>query len=564
MKKITGAALAAALLAGCGGGGGALVVPPGHGAQSSGKSVQVAISIKIPSAVGSSSAKRRPAYISASTASAVVDVTPPGGPTTRSIITCSGSVCQGTVPATIGSDTFAIALNDKADGTGNTLSSGRTTATIVEGTANSVSVTFNGVVAALKVAFDKPNPPVHSASTITVHVTALDADGNTIVGPGTYDSPIVVSDGDTSGATSMTTVTLNAPSDPDFTLSYNGTWIGGDCACANITASVPANASVKPATGQVVPIPQVVEYAIPTQNAQPISLAKGADGAIWFTEQYGHSIGRVTTSGAFTEYAVPGPPGGGTYETSMPWAITAGGDGNLWFSDVNLFDEAIDSITTSGVQTRHSIHVQNQNRNVYAMVWGPDGNLWGTDSGNNKIVQFTPAGAETDYAIPSPSSNTQAITTGPDGALWFTEYNGGKIGRLTTAGVITEYATPPQVSSGVSWPLSITSGPDGALWFIDNWTGQVGRATTSGTVTEFPKVYGQSIGGPIITGPDGALWFGGFGGSIGRISTKGTLTFFPIPVLRSRGGQPYKYAIGSDNNLWYVDTYGNVVGKIVF
>jgi virginiamycin B lyase len=55
------------------------------------------------------------------------------------------------------------------------------------------------------------------------------------------------------------------------------------------------------------------------------------------------------------------------------------------------------------------------------------------------------------------------ITAGPDGNLWFTEYGGNKIGRITTAGVITEFPIPTDDSE----PWGITSGPDGNLWFTE-------------------------------------------------------------------------------------------------
>jgi virginiamycin B lyase len=183
----------------------------------------------------------------------------------------------------------------------------------------------------------------------------------------------------------MTTATLNAPSDPAPTLTYNGAWIGGDSGSAPITANVPANPSVKPGVGQVVPIPLVTEYAIATANATPIDLTRGPDGALWFTEEFGHKVGRVTMAGVSTEFAVPGSSAPGAQ--SLPWAITAGADGNLWFSDVATFDEAIDYITTSGTVTRHSIKSGSNTRSLFSMVSGPDGNLWAVDAGGNQIVR---------------------------------------------------------------------------------------------------------------------------------------------------------------------------------
>jgi streptogramin lyase len=73
---------------------------------------------------------------------------------------------------------------------------------------------------------------------------------------------------------------------------------------------------------------------------------------------------------------------------------------------------------------------------------GPDGNLWFTEAGGNKIGRITPAGIITEFTIPTPNSSPFGITLGPDQNLWFTEANGNKIGRITPAGVITEFPIP--------------------------------------------------------------------------------------------------------------------------
>jgi hypothetical protein len=72
------------------------------------------------------------------------------------------------------------------------------------------------------------------------------------------------------------------------------------------------------------------------------------------------------------------------------------------------------------------------------------------------------AGAQTVSEFPiTANSNPVGITAGPDGALWFTEQGTNKIGRITTAGMITEFST----LTANSGPFGITAGPDGALWF---------------------------------------------------------------------------------------------------
>src|SRR4051812_10792337 len=59
---------------------------------------------------------------------------------------------------------------------------------------------------------------------------------------------------------------------------------------------------------------------------------------------------------------------------------------------------------------------------------GPDGNLWFTEAAG-RIGRVTPQGAITEFSTGiSPNSNVDGITVGPDGNLWFTEV-GGRIGK---------------------------------------------------------------------------------------------------------------------------------------
>lgn len=71
---------------------------------------------------------------------------------------------------------------------------------------------------------------------------------------------------------------------------------------------------------------------------------------------------------------------------------------------------------------------------------GPDGNLWFTSSPKNQIGRITPTGQITEFTLPTFGSQSNDITLGPDGNLWFTEVGGdqaGKIGRIITASIIT-------------------------------------------------------------------------------------------------------------------------------
>jgi streptogramin lyase len=64
----------------------------------------------------------------------------------------------------------------------------------------------------------------------------------------------------------------------------------------------------------------ITEFPLPTGSGGPIGITAGPDGNLWFTA--GTDIGRITTKGRVTGFPIPPALGG-------PQFITAGPDGNL-------------------------------------------------------------------------------------------------------------------------------------------------------------------------------------------------------------------------------------------
>jgi len=109
---------------------------------------------------------------------------------------------------------------------------------------------------------------------------------------------------------------------------------------------------------------------------EPVGIAAGSDGALWFTDYGNNSIGRVTTAGAVTNYAGTG--------IDYPTDIAAGPDGALWFTNYQI--GSIGRITTGGVVTNYTgtgIH------NPDGITVGPDGALWFTNTTFNTVVRIT-------------------------------------------------------------------------------------------------------------------------------------------------------------------------------
>jgi hypothetical protein len=163
---------------------------------------------------------------------------------------------------------------------------------------------------------------------------------------------------------------------------------------------------------------------------------------------------------------------------SQPVAIAAGPDGNLWFTEEQ--SGQVGRITTQGVVTEFAA-TEGQLRGITA---GSDGNVWFTSPARNAIGRMTPSGRTTLFQIPTPNSFPLGITSGPDGNIWFTEVAAWRIGNVDLRGatcstgqfsaclgsrfeVTIEWSVPSQGIAGAGAAIPLT-GDTAAFWFFSN------------------------------------------------------------------------------------------------
>jgi streptogramin lyase len=291
--------------------------------------------------------------------------------------------------------------------------------------------------------------------------------------------------------------------------------------------------------GRITPSGTITEFTIPAFTSEPLEITAGPDGNLWFTESSANEIGQLTpvNTGVLNSITVPA---NATVTTPAPNSITFPAGSTI----PSGFVLPAGTITEFAIGTADS--------GASGITAGPDGNLWFTEDFANQIGRITPSGTITEFAIPTYSSFPTEITAGSDGSLWFTEFFGNQIGRITPTattlsnpttvpadatittpvgtifpsgstipagtvlppGTITEFAIP----SSDSRPRGITAGSDGNLWFTEDLADQIGRLTPSGIFTEFPISTVSSIPAAITAGPDGNLWFTeAIGNKIGRL-----------------------------------------------
>jgi streptogramin lyase len=311
---------------------------------------------------------------------------------------------------------------------------------------------------------------------------------------------------------------------------------------------LPAVAWAPPALAQL-----VTEYAIPTGNSQPHHITVGPDNNLWFTEFNGDKIGKITTAGVISEYALA--------SGANPGGIVTGPDGNLWFTEHG--GNQIGTMSTSGtVLATYTVPTAASGPGNIRVCHQNDSLCFFEETGN-KLARFEIATSKFfECAVPTPNSTPFSGVKGPDGNFWFTESTGNNIGKQVPGTcTITEYATP----SGTN-PRVITVGPDNNLWFtLDGPSGnKIGQIVIANlpAMTIFQNPTGNSPEPYAIhSGPDGGLWFTEFNGNaIGRLTAAGVFTgYYPVPTSAS---EPRSMAVGPDNAIWFTETAGNNIGRI--
>lgn len=207
MKKQIFAAviLCAAFVAGCGGGGGSAITYP---TPTVAPIETVTFAIVVPS--GTSARHRNYISSSAESATIVLVTVPPATPApTLTINLVSGSpdcstsaggmTCSGTMNVPAGQQQFIVSTYDQPNGGGNQLSTGAITIEVsassgnAENLSNSVSLTLNSIVATVALSVTPNSLNVAADQALSIALTAHDATGAIIIGPGNFaQGPIFV------------------------------------------------------------------------------------------------------------------------------------------------------------------------------------------------------------------------------------------------------------------------------------------------------------------------------------------------------------------------------------
>lgn len=477
------ALLVAALLAACGGGGGGTpsslpAAPTGSGAPANAQ-----FTITIPPKAAQS-VPRNPKYISASTESVVITLVSVNGNPYASTTTAPASlatnltpsspncapsggnlVCTAAATAVAGSDLYSIATYDATQTStspttpaGNLLSQGSTTLTVTTGQTASTTLALNGVAASLAIAFTT-NAHVSGSQGAgyaivgnqprTFTVTAMDADGNTIIGPGA----------------------------PTYTVS------SGSAAVA-----IASTATAGTYTAQVMSVNATpVQVSVTPSDGSAVSFTISTIQELWISNSAGNS---VTAYDASTHAQLTGDTINGTAGLNAPFMIQTGPNGNLWISNFsgNSIEEVVPETNAALLTIDDGSTVI---KTPFGISFDSSGNLYlDTGGSGNKLAKYTAssfAGLTGTQNI-APAATTTTNLSDPvqnafdsSGVLWVANDGGGPNTQVTAYDAsLTNVAVLGGANTQLNGAVGACFDSGGHLWVVNNSASTVSEFSTAG------------------------------------------------------------------------------------
>jgi streptogramin lyase len=300
----------------------------------------------------------------------------------------------------------------------------------------------------------------------------------------------------------------------------------------------------------------ITEFAL-TPGSLPIDITAGPDGNLWFTEFGTGGIGRITTAGVVSEFAAVLDGG----FRVKPVSISRGADDNLWFTyDLPLAADpvvpGVAAMNRFGSVLRH-YDFPLPYHNAKGIASGLDGSLWIAVATPSAILKMTTTGSFTPYPLPDSASVPNVIRDFGTFGHYFTEQGGQALASLTLGGALTEYPIAP---AGDYQPVGFALGSTG-FWISESHTDQIGLMNSRTLAfTHYPLAAGAQPWGMVGDAFSGGAWFCEFGRSmIGHIRPGGGLTEYPTPTS---GAGPRHIVLGSDGDGWFTESLAGKIGHI--
>jgi virginiamycin B lyase len=209
------------------------------------------------------------------------------------------------------------------------------------------------------------------------------------------------------------------------------------------------------------------------------------------------------------------------------------------------------SVGTLNVQI-HEYEVPTPKSRPHDPAVAPDGSLWYTGQGANKLGRLDPKTGEfKEYPLKTPNSGPHGLVADNSGNIWFTAISAGYVGKLDPkSGEIAEYR--PQDGTKID-PHTPVFDHDGILWFTNEETNYIGRLdpnTGKISLIKVPTPHAVPYG--IVILPNNMPLFCEFGANKLASVEPGTMKIreYALPSAEAR---PRRIALAPDGTVYYSD-----------
>jgi virginiamycin B lyase len=289
------------------------------------------------------------------------------------------------------------------------------------------------------------------------------------------------------------------------------------------------------------------ELTVPTALSNPIGIAPGSDGGMWFTEfnasKIGHVVSPLSATSTLLDYPTQFPS-----ESPLRIAAAPSGINYMFYTDPANFNYG--RVNTTAVP-----NPQESGGPAFTGVTAVGTSMFLSVPSPSPIVKIDPTTQATLGNLGITGCDPTELAGGSDGNLWVACSNTNLIAAVNPT-TFSSYTTVTLPAGAV--PIAIINGPDNAMWLCDSGRNDIVRVSLAGgnAVSSYATTSGCY---GITVGHDGAIWYTNFSPSlVGRVDvTSGQVVEFSVPGGGARG-----IATGSDGWLWFTESSGNKIGRM--
>jgi virginiamycin B lyase len=255
---------------------------------------------------------------------------------------------------------------------------------------------------------------------------------------------------------------------------------------------------------------------------------------------------------AYVEYDMPAP-------SRMPFSAAPDKDGQFWIPDFGVANR-ISRLDPKSGEIQDFPVPNNGTAAVHSAVPAPDGTVWLTEQGSNKIGEWDPAAKKMvefqDAYLPGKlgygAGSKHTVRVDPDGNAWA---SGNPLTRLDRkTGKFNRF-------DDIKATYDVEEDSSGNIWFTRPDTDQIGMVDyRTLKISLWNPPTPRSFPRRLQIDADGIVWFGEYkAGKLGRFDPK-TQKFaeYSLP-----GPDPTPYGLGVDaqNHIWYSSYTMDVIGR---